>query len=62
MGLVGAIGGTGLPGLRLTERAAYFTSGTPYPDWCVFGSKILTEGMGGVLEAGFFDNVWELTT
>ncbi len=62
LGLIGAIGGTGLPGLRLTERVPYFTSGTPYPDWCVFGPKMLTEGMSGVLEAGFFDNRWGLTT
>lgn len=61
VGLVGAIGGTGLAGLRLTERVAYFTSGTPYPDWCVFGPKMLNEGMGGVLEAGFFANDWSLS-
>lgn len=60
LGLVGAIGGTGLKGLRLTERVPYFTSGTPYPDWCVFGPKILTDGTEGVQEAGFFDNRWQL--
>ena len=49
-----------MAGLRLTERVPYFLSGTPYPDWCVFGPKVLTEGMMGVLDAGFFDNRWQL--
>ncbi len=60
VGLVGAIGGTGMAGLKLTERVPYFLSGTPYPDWCVFGPKVLTDGVGGVLDAGFFDNRWQL--
>ncbi len=56
--LVGIVSGTGLPGLRLTERLPYFVSGVAYPDWIVIGPEMLQAGIGGVRAAGFFGNNW----
>ena len=56
---VGVVGGTGLSGLRLTDRQAYFLSGAAYPDCLVFSPDELTQGSEGILAAGFFGNDWK---
>ena len=55
---VGVVAGTGLPGMRLTERLPYFTSGVHFPDVTVIGSEMLSRGVAGVRVAGFFGNDW----
>jgi dienelactone hydrolase len=55
---VGVVGGTGAAGLRLTERLAYFISGSGFPDCLVIGPEMLTKGAEGVRAAGFFGNDW----
>jgi hypothetical protein len=52
------VSGSGLPGLRLTERLPYFVSGTGFPDCLVLGAETLTKGAEGVRVAGFFGNDW----
>lgn len=59
---IGVVTGSGLPGLRLTERIPYFVSGIAYPDWTVFDTSVLSEGSSAVLGAGFFGNDWTLQT
>src|SRR5581483_1069083 len=49
---VGVVAGTGLHGLRLTDRLPYFSSGAEYPDWTVLDPK-------GVRGAGYFGNDWK---
>jgi pimeloyl-ACP methyl ester carboxylesterase len=56
--LVGAVSGTGLAGLRLTDRMPYFVSGVGYPDCTVLGPDTLTRGAEGVRAAGFFGTDW----
>jgi pimeloyl-ACP methyl ester carboxylesterase len=56
--LVGAVSGTGLAGLRLTDRMPYFVSGVGYPDCTVLGPDTLTHGAEGVRAAGFFGMDW----
>ena len=58
--LVAVIGGTGMPGMRLTDRVPYFTAGVAYPDCTVFGPETLREGSAAVLGAGFFGNDWSV--
>ncbi len=60
--MIGAVGGTGLEAMKSTDRIAYFTSGTGYPDWCVFTKDVWTKGLAGVLGAGYFDSSWQLTS
>jgi hypothetical protein len=60
--LVGVVGGSGLVGMRLTERLPYFVSGVGYPDWLVFGPDALARGSAGVRGAGFFGLDWGVTT
>ncbi len=58
--LVGVVSGTGLPGLRLTERLPYFVSGAGFPDCLVIDSKMLLEGPKGLRAVGFFGNDWSV--
>lgn len=58
--LVAAIGGTGLPGMRLTERLPLFTSGVGWPDCIVMDTEMLATGVAGVRAAGFFGTDWSV--
>ena len=52
--LVGIVGGTGLAGMRVTERLPVFVSGVAYPDWIVLSADVLRNGTGGIRGVGFF--------
>ncbi|HLJ56212.1 MAG TPA: prolyl oligopeptidase family serine peptidase, partial [Chthonomonadaceae bacterium] len=58
--LVAAVSGTGLEGMRLTERLPYFSSGVEYPDFVAVRSSMLTDGASGVPAAGFFGPDWSV--
>ena len=60
--LVGVVSGSGMPGLRLTERMPYFLSGAGFPDCLVAGVDMLTKGIGGVRGAGFLGPDWGVET
>jgi predicted esterase len=55
---IGVVAGSGLRGLRLTDRLPYFTSGVAYPDCVVMNEETLTAGPSGILAAGFFGGDW----
>lgn len=57
--LVAVVGGTGLVGARLTDRMPYFVSGVHYPDWFIAQPTTLSDGVEGVVGAGFFDHSWQ---
>ena len=59
---IAVITGTGPSGMRLCDRLPYFLAGVAYPDWTLFGPKVLTEGTSGVLGAGYFGLDWALET
>lgn len=56
--LVGVVAGSGLIGMRLTERLPYFLSGVAFPDCTLLGAEMLTEGLAGVRAAGYFGPDW----
>ena len=56
---VGVITGSGLSGLRLTERLPYFTSGVAYPDCLLLKAKTL-ESSGAPIAAGYFGAYWDV--
>ena len=58
---VGVVAGSGLTGLRLTDRMPYFVSGVAYPDCIVLGPEALATGSVGVRAAGYFGPDWSLT-
>lgn len=58
--VIGVVGGTGIAGMRLTDRLPYFTAGAGVPDCLVLSTDMLTRGMEGVLAAGFFGMDWSL--
>ncbi|MFL5342296.1 MAG: prolyl oligopeptidase family serine peptidase, partial [Gemmataceae bacterium] len=57
---VGVVCGTGLAGMRTTERLQYFVSGVGLPDLLLLGADSLTKGPAGVRLAGFFGNDWSV--
>jgi pimeloyl-ACP methyl ester carboxylesterase len=56
--VVGVVTGSGVAGMRLTDRLSYFFSGVGYPDCLVLGPDVLTHGSQGVRAAGFFGLDW----
>jgi hypothetical protein len=62
MASVGVVAGTGLAGMRLTDRLAYFVSGAGYPDCVVLGPEVLAQGSAGVRAAGVFGQDWGVTS
>jgi len=57
---VGVVAGTGMPGLRLTDRLPYFSSGVGIPDVVVLSSDLRTKGAAGLVGAGFFGPDWSV--
>ena len=57
---VAVVSGTGIVGLKLTNRVPYFTAGVAYPDCTVFGIDTLSRGNEGVRVAGYFGNDWSV--
>jgi dienelactone hydrolase len=57
---VGVVSGSGVIGMRLTDRLPYFLSGVEYPDVTVIGSEMLKQGSKGVRVAGFFGRDWSV--
>lgn len=57
---VGVIAGSGLAGMRLTDRLSYFLAGVGYPDCTVLGPEVLVQGSVGVRAAGFFGLDWSV--
>lgn len=55
---VGVVGGSGLRGLRTTDRFTYWVSGSHSPDWTIYGAEMLERGVDGVRAAGFFGHDW----
>ncbi len=57
---VGVVSGSGVAGMRLTDRLPYFVSCVAYPDCVVLGADVLTHGSAGVQAAGFFGVDWSV--
>ena len=57
---VAVVSGTGIVGLRLTDRVPYLSAGVAYPDCTVFGIETLSTGSAGVRAAGFFGMDWRV--
>ncbi|MBI3411345.1 MAG: prolyl oligopeptidase family serine peptidase [Planctomycetes bacterium] len=57
---VAVIGGTGLKGMRLTDRMPIFLSGVAHPDCFVAGPETLTNGFDGIRAAGYFGIDWSV--
>ena len=57
---VSVISGTGLTGMKSTEANQYFAGGSGFPDYMIFSSDMLKEGVKGIKATGFFGNNWTL--
>jgi len=57
---VGIISGTGITGMRSTNRRPYLSPGISYPDVTIFTPQIISDPDKGVKMAGFFGPDWKL--
>jgi pimeloyl-ACP methyl ester carboxylesterase len=58
--LVGVVGGTGIEGLRATNRLRYFISGVGFPDVMIMSADFLVQGTKAVLAAGYWSSDWDM--
>lgn len=61
---VGVVAGSGLVGMRLSDRLAYFLSGAGFPDFTIIGPVASAAGSAdatgfNIVGAGFFNNNWD---
>ncbi len=57
---IAAVSGSGLVGMRLTDRLPYFVSGVAYPDCTILAAETLATGPHGLRAAGFFGLDWSV--
>jgi poly(3-hydroxybutyrate) depolymerase len=58
--MVAVVAGSGMVGMRLTDRLPYFISGVAYPDWTVLEPEAIRQGPRAIVGTGFFDARWQL--
>ncbi|MEM9659774.1 MAG: alpha/beta hydrolase, partial [Planctomycetota bacterium] len=58
--VVAAVSGTGIVGMRATDRTPLFVSGLTLPDFLVFGADALTQGTAESRVTGIFGVDWRL--
>jgi len=58
--LVAVVSGTGMTGLRATNRLRYFVPGITYPDFFMVGANYLIDGNQQVRALGYFGLDWSL--
>ena len=57
---VGVVSGTGQQGFRAVTPNRYFVAGTGYPDLMIISAAMYTQGVRGVIAAGYFGNDWSV--
>jgi hypothetical protein len=57
---VAVVSGTGIAGMRATDRVPVFLSGTAIPDCLALGVDSYERGAAGVRAAGFFGRDWSV--
>ena len=57
---VALIGGTGVKGMKAADANQYFSGGSGFPDFMIFGLNMLKEGDKAIKAAGYFNNQWQL--
>jgi pimeloyl-ACP methyl ester carboxylesterase len=57
---VGAVSGTGITGMRLTDQRPYLSPGYGYADLTIFTPELLKNQEEGTIVAGFFGLDWKL--
>lgn len=58
--VVGVISGTGLEGMKATDRLPLFVNGTSFPDLLLYGAQSLLKGTNEVRAAGYFSMGWNV--
>lgn len=58
---VAVITGTGIQGMHAADANQYFSGGSGFPDYMIFSTDLVKEGIKGLKFAGFFNNSWELS-
>ncbi|TWU29419.1 alpha/beta hydrolase family protein [Bythopirellula polymerisocia] len=56
--IVGVVSGTGITGMRATDRLPYFVNGVNFPDLLLLSAESLTQGDDDIRAAGYFGLGW----
>lgn len=59
-GIIAAVTGTGITGMRLTQPMRFFLAGAGVPDFTFVDGQMLTSPSDGLVLTGYFDNNWKL--
>ena len=57
---VGVVAGSGIEGMKLTDRRGYLQPGSAFPDLMLLNGEIAEKGVEGILAAGFFGLDWSV--
>jgi hypothetical protein len=57
---VGVISGSGIKGMNAANANQYFAGASGFPDFMIYGLKMLSSGTKEIKLAGFFDSQWKL--
>lgn len=57
---VGVISGSGIKGMNAANANQYFAGASGFPDFMIYGLKMLQAGASEVKLAGFYDHNWKL--
>lgn len=57
---VGAVTGTGLPGMHAADANQYFSGGSGFTDYLIFSADLPRDGVKAFLHAGYYNNMWSL--
>jgi hypothetical protein len=57
---VGVVSGSGIEGMKLTDRRLYLQPGYPFPDLMLFNGEFTSAGIKGVKSAGYFGLDWSV--
>lgn len=58
--LIGVITGSGLPGMKAANANQYFAGASGFPDFMIYRSEMLKDGVEQLQGVGFFDHAWQL--
>ena len=58
--LIGVITGSGLPGMKAANANQYFAGASGFPDFMIYRSAMLKDGVDQLEGVGFFDHAWQL--
>jgi hypothetical protein len=58
--MIAMIGGTGIKGMKAADANQYFSGGSGFPDFMIYGLDMMKGGDKAIKAAGYYTNQWQL--